>query len=163
MRVIVFARRGISEALADGVEAVELLELAARSDFVSLHVPLTDETRGMIGREFLAAMPNSSYLINAARGAIVDQDALVAALESGQIQGAGLDVFVPEHLPEDHPLLRNERVLITPHTAFFSAESVETLARLASENVAAVLDGRRPASTVNAEVFASPRWAHLVP
>jgi D-3-phosphoglycerate dehydrogenase len=130
-----------------------LLELAARSDFVSLHVPATAETSGMIGAEFLAAMRPTAYLINAARGALVDQDALVQALESDQIAGAGLDVFVPERLPADHPLLRSDRVLATPHTAFYSEESMAELARLAAENVAAVLDGRRPAAVVNPQVL----------
>jgi D-3-phosphoglycerate dehydrogenase len=99
-------------------------------------------------------MKPMAYLINAARGALVDQDALVTALESAQIAGAGLDVFVPERLPPDHPLLRCGRVLATPHTAFYSEESMAELARLAAENVAAVLDGRRPAAVVNPEVLA---------
>jgi D-3-phosphoglycerate dehydrogenase len=135
-------------------DSLDLLELAARSDFVSLHVPATAETTGLIDAAFLAAMKPTAYLINAARGALVDQDALVAALESGQIAGAGLDVFVPERLPSNHPLLRCERVLATPHTAFYSEESMAQLARLAAENVAAVLDGRRPAAVVNPEVLA---------
>jgi D-3-phosphoglycerate dehydrogenase len=135
-------------------DSLDLLELAARSDFVSLHVPATDETTGMIDAAFLAAMKPTAYLINAARGALVDQDALVAALEGGQIAGAGLDVFTPERLASDHPLLRCDRVLATPHTAFYSEESMAQLARLAAENVAAVLDGRRPAAVVNPEVLA---------
>jgi D-3-phosphoglycerate dehydrogenase len=134
-------------------DSLGLLELAARSDFVSLHVPATAETTGMIDAEFLAAMKPTAYLINAARGALVDQDALATALETGQIEGAGLDVFVPERLPADHPLLRSDRVLATPHTAFYSQESMAELARLAAENVAAVLDGRRPAAIVNPEVL----------
>lgn len=134
-------------------ETVPLLELAARSDFVSLHAPATPETSGMIGAAFLAAMKPTAYLINAARGALVDQDALVDALQAGQIEGAGLDVFVPERLPADHPLLRSDRVLATPHTAFYSSESMAELARLAAENVAAVLAGRPPASLVNSEVL----------
>src|SRR4051812_23716911 len=106
----------------------------------------------MIGAEFLAAMKPTAYLINAARGAIVDQDALVAALDAGEIEGAGLDVFVPERLEPDHLLLRSDRVLATPHPAFYSQESMAGLARLAAENVAAVLAGRRPAAIVNPEV-----------
>jgi D-3-phosphoglycerate dehydrogenase len=134
-------------------DSLGLLELAARSDFVSLHVPATAETTGMIGAEFLAAMKPTAYLINAARGALVDQDALAAALDRGEIAGAGLDVFVPERLPVDHPLLRSDRVLATPHTAFYSEESMAELARLAAENVAAVLAGRRPAAVVNPQVL----------
>jgi D-3-phosphoglycerate dehydrogenase len=141
-------------ARAVGVEVVDLLELAARADYVSLHVPATPETTGMIGTEFLAAMKPTAYLVNAARGALIDQDALVAALAAGEIEGAGLDVFVPERLPADHPLLASDRVLATPHTAFYSEESMAELARLAAENVAAVLDGRHPAAIVNPEVLA---------
>jgi D-3-phosphoglycerate dehydrogenase len=141
-------------ARAVGVEVVDLLELAARADYVSLHVPATPETTGMIGTEFLAAMKPTAYLVNAARGALIDQDALVAALAAGEIEGAGLDVFVPERLPANHPLLASDRVLATPHTAFYSEESMAELARLAAENVAAVLDGRHPAAIVNPEVLA---------
>jgi D-3-phosphoglycerate dehydrogenase len=141
-------------AEAVGVEVVDLLELAARADYVSLHVPATAETTGMIGTEFLAAMKPTAYLVNAARGALIDQDALVAALAAGEIEGAGLDVFDPERLPADHPLLASHRVLATPHTAFYSEESMAELARLAAENVAAVLDGRHPAAIVNPEVLA---------
>jgi D-3-phosphoglycerate dehydrogenase len=160
MTVIAHARD--PEAVrAAGAEPVTLAELAERSDFVSLHCPLTDDTRGLVDAGFLARMKPTAYLLNAARGAIVDQDALADALEAGRLAGAGLDVFVPEQLPAGHRLLRSDRVLATPHTAFYSEESVVDLARLAAENVAAVLDGRRPAATVNPEVLEHPRWAHL--
>jgi D-3-phosphoglycerate dehydrogenase len=132
-----------------GAEPVGLLELARRADFVSVHVPLIETTRGLIDREFLGAMKPSAYVFNAARGAIVDHDALLWALRSGEIAGAGIDVFEPERLPADHPLLAEERLLATPHTAFYSDESMRDLARLAAENVAAVLAGREPASLVN--------------
>lgn len=158
----VIAATRTPEALPAGiVEAVSLDELARRSDFVSLHVPLTAETQGMIDARFLAAMKPTAYLLNAARGAIVDQDALATALASGAIAGAGIDVFTPERLPADHPLLRQERLLATPHTAFYSEEAVHDLALLAARNVAAVLDGRRPAATVNGAVLELPRWSHL--
>ena len=129
-----------------------LLELARRADFVSVHVPLVEGTRGLIGREFLATMKPTAYLFNAARGAIVDHVALAEALAAGEIAGAGIDVFEPERLPADHPLLAQDRLLATPHTAFYSEESMRDLARLAAENVAAVLAGRRPASIVNPQV-----------
>jgi D-3-phosphoglycerate dehydrogenase / 2-oxoglutarate reductase len=136
-----------------GAEPVALLELARRSDFVSVHVPLLESTRGLIGREFLAAMKPTAYLFNAARGAIVDHEALAEALAAGRIAGAGIDVFEPEHLPADHPLLAQEKLLATPHTAFYSEESMRDLARLAAENVAAALAGRRPAAVVNPQVL----------
>jgi D-3-phosphoglycerate dehydrogenase len=140
-----------------GAEPVGLLELAGRADFVSVHVPLVEATRGLIGREFLSAMKPSAYLFNAARGAIVDHDALLWALKAGGIAGAGIDVFEPERLPADHPLLAEERLLATPHTAFYSDESMRDLARLAAENVAAVLAGREPASLVNPQILEERR------
>lgn len=155
MTVVAYEPHRPQRAREAGVEVLDLLELAARADFVSLHVPATPETNGMIGAEFLAAMKPTAYLINAARGALVDQDALVDALAAGEIEGAGLDVFVPERLPDGHRLLRSDRVLATPHTAFYSEESMAELARLAAENVAAVLDGRRPAAIVNPETLSS--------
>jgi len=148
-------------AAASGFEPVGLLELARRSDFVSLHVPLTEETRGMVDAGFLAAMGPDAYLINCARGAVVDHDALVQALAAGTIRGAAMDVFEPEPLPADHPLLASERLLATPHVAYYSAESMHELARAGAENVGAVLAGRRPASTVNPELLSQPRWAGL--
>jgi phosphoglycerate dehydrogenase-like enzyme len=138
---------------AGGAEPVGLLELAGRADFVSVHVPLVAATRGLIGREFLSAMKPSAYLFNAARGAIVDHDALLWALRSGAIAGAGIDVFEPERLPADHPLLAEQQLLATPHTAFYSDESMRDLARLAAENVAAVLAGREPPSLVNPQIL----------
>jgi D-3-phosphoglycerate dehydrogenase len=159
--VVVVHDRDPAGVDAMGFEAVDLDELAARSDFVSLHVPLTDATRGLVDARFLARMRDSAYLINCARGAIVDHDALAQALAGGAIAGAAMDVFEPERLPDDHPLLAQERLLATPHTAFYSEESMHDLARQAAENVAAVLAGRRPAATVNVELLEHPRWAHL--
>jgi len=140
-----------------GAEPVGLLDLAGRADFVSVHVPLVEATRGLIGRAFMSAMKPSAYLFNAARGAIVDHDALLWALKAGEIAGAGIDVFEPERLPADHPLLAEERLLATPHTAFYSDESMRDLARLAAENVAAVLAGREPASLVNPQILEERR------
>lgn len=144
-----------------GVEPVTLEELAERSDFVSLHCPATEETRGLVDAAFLRRMKPTAYLLNAARGAIVDQEALVRGLEDGEIAGAGLDVFVPERLPADHPLLQHDQLVATPHTAFYSEESVAELAAIAARNVASILDGRRPAAVVNPDVLALDRWAHL--
>lgn len=144
-----------------GVEVVGLDELAEASDYVSVHTPLTAETTGLVGRDFLARMRPTAYLVNAARGAVVDQEALVEALEERRLAGAGLDVFVPEQLPPGHPLLALPNVVATPHVAFFSEESVLELEVKAAENVAAVLEGRRPAHVVNPQVLELPRWAHL--
>jgi len=143
MGVLIHARRS----------GIPLLELAARSDVVSVHIPANSETAGLIDATFLAAMKPTAYLINCARGAVIDQPALVEALRDGGIAGAGLDVFAPEPLPVEHPLLALDNVIATPHTAFYSEESVANLARLASENVAAVLAGMRPTSIVNPEIY----------
>jgi len=145
-----------------GIETVTLEEVARRSDFISLHAPLNDFTRGLVDAAFLAEMKPEAYLINAARGGLVDQAALLDALRLHRIAGAGIDVFVPERLPVEHPLLAQESLLATPHTAFYSEESVRDLARLAAESVAAILSGRTPPSVVNPEVLSLPRWSHLV-
>ena len=136
-----------------GAQSVGLLELASRADFVTLHVPASLDTEHMIGERFLGEMRPDAYLINTARGAIVDQAALTSALAERRIAGAALDVFVPERLAPDHPLLVQPRLLTTPHVAFYSEESVAELATLAARNVAAVLTGDRPQDTVNPEVY----------
>lgn len=102
---------------AGGAEPVELARLLRTSDFVSIHVPLLATTAALIGARELAAMQPHAVLINTARGKVVDQDALIAALRSGQIAGAALDVFDPEPLPADSPLARMEQVVLTPHLA----------------------------------------------
>jgi D-3-phosphoglycerate dehydrogenase len=140
--------------VADGLRSASLQELAADSDFVSLHVPLNESTRGLIDAAFLEAMKPSAYLVNAARGALVDQEALYTALRDGKIEGAGLDVFEPERLDPSHPLLTLDNVVVTPHTAFYSEESMADLARIAAENVASVLAGEQPASIVNVAALA---------
>jgi D-3-phosphoglycerate dehydrogenase len=138
---------------AAGAIGVGLDELAHRSDYVSVHLPLTAETRGLIGGDFLARMKPDAFLVNCARGAIVDQDALLEALRAGRLGGAGLDVFEPERLPDEHPLLTDPRVIATPHVAYYSEESILELQTRAAQNVATILDGRRPASVVNPEVL----------
>lgn len=148
MQVLVHDPGHPERARLAGAEPVPLIELARRSDFVSLHVPLRDSTRSLVGADFLAAMKPTAYLLNAARGGIVDHIALAAALQRGMIAGAGLDVFEPERIPPDDPLLAHERLIATPHVAFYSEESMADLARLAAENVAAVLAGRPPAAVV---------------
>ena len=149
------------ELAAAGVRRVSLGELAALSDYVSIHAPLTGETRGLVDAAFLGAMKPTAFLVNAARGAIVDQEALADALREGRIAGAGLDVFDPERLPPDHPLLAEPGLIATPHVAFYSEESILELEVRAAENVAAILSGRRPGSVVNSEVLDLPRWSHL--
>jgi D-3-phosphoglycerate dehydrogenase len=140
------------------VESVTLDELARRADVVTLHAPLTEDTRGLVNERFLAAMKPTAFLINTARGGLVDQQALEAALADGRIAGAGLDTFVPEPLPEGHPLLESERALLTPHVAFYSEESVHDVRVRAARAVAEALAGERPAETVNPAAFEHARW-----
>jgi len=135
--------------IVDGVQAVDLAALATRSDVLTLHAPLVAATRRIIDATFLAQMKPDAVLINAARGPLVDQDALAAALHAGAIAGAGLDVFDPERLPPDHALLSAPNVVVTPHVAFYSEESVDELRYKAAEAVAAILQGRSAPAVVN--------------
>jgi D-3-phosphoglycerate dehydrogenase len=146
---------------ANGAEPATLTVLAADADFVSVHVPLTPDTRDLVDEAFLRSMKPTVFVVNTARGGIINQDALARALEEGWIAGAGIDVFEPERLPAGHPLLAQETLIATPHVAFYSEESIRVLEVMAAENVAAILDGRRPASVVNPEVLDDPKWARL--
>ena len=125
-----------------GVTYVDLDELLARSDVVSLHVMLTDDSRHMINRASLGSMKPGALLVNCGRGGLVDTDALVEALRSGRLGGAALDVFETEPLPADHPLLGMEQVVLTPHCADMTPEGVELLNEGAVNNVIAFLEGR---------------------
>jgi D-3-phosphoglycerate dehydrogenase len=124
-------------------KAVSLDELLKSADFVSVHVPLLPTTRGMINSEVFAAMKPSAYLINSSRGAVVDQDALIEALNQGLIAGAGLDVFDPEPLPGDHPLYQMDNVILSPHMAGHTDEALYRMAQ-AYQDVLAVIEGRAP-------------------
>ena len=127
-------------------------EIASRSDFVSIHVPLNDETRHMIGGPFFRAMKPTAYLLNVSRGPIVDEGALVRALQDGEIAGAGLDVFDQEPTPADNPLLKRDNVVVTPHSAGYSVDSVAAGLTIAGEEAARILKGMWPMSLVNPEV-----------
>jgi D-3-phosphoglycerate dehydrogenase len=132
-----------------GVEPVALQSLAERSDYVSVHAPLTPQTEGLIDETALRQMKPTAYLINTARGRIVDEDALVQALEQGWIAGAALDVLCTEPPQRDHPLQRLDNVILTPHVAFYSEESLQDLQRKAAEEVVRVLTGQPPCYAVN--------------
>ena len=137
------------QAHALGVELVGLDDLLRCSDYVTLHCPLTDETRHLIGKAQLALMKPSAYLINMARGPVVDQSALYQALTAGIIKGAALDVLEQEPPSLDDPLLKLDNLIFTPHTASWTAESLEQLRRDTAHNVVAVLQGKLPRSIVN--------------
>ena len=125
-----------------GVQLVEFEELLRRSDVLSLHVKLTDQTRHLIGARQLELMKAGALLLNGARGAVVDLDALAVALDSGYLGGAALDVFPQEPFLEPHPILKCERVVFTPHAADQTPEGVELLNEGAVDNVIAFLEGR---------------------
>jgi D-3-phosphoglycerate dehydrogenase len=131
---------------------VELQEMLQQSDFISLHPPLTPETRKMINDEALSKMKPTAYLVNCARGPIVDTDALVRALDAKKIAGCALDTTDPEPLPNPHPLRGRENVIITPHTAWYSEQAMTGLQAGAPNEVRRVLSGQWPVNVVNRAV-----------
>lgn len=131
------------------VTLVDLSTLFSQADVVSLHVPLTNETRGMIDATALAKMKPRAFLINTSRGELVDESALAVALDDGQLGGAGLDVVAREPLDASSPLRRRHNVLLTPHMAFYSEDSLIELQRTAAEDVARVLNGQSPRHRVD--------------
>ncbi|MGQ9629320.1 MAG: C-terminal binding protein [bacterium] len=138
--------------LEDGVATVDLEELLRKSDFISIHVPLNDETRGMFGEEQFKEMKKTAYIINASRGAVVKGDALYKALKEGWIAGAGLDVAEVEPIGKDSPLLELSNIVITPHSAWYSEDSMVELQTTYTQDVIRVLSGRWPRFLVNPEV-----------
>jgi D-3-phosphoglycerate dehydrogenase / 2-oxoglutarate reductase len=132
-----------------GVEPVGLDALLARSDYVSIHCPLSEETDHLIGERELALMKPAAILINTARGGIVDGRALAVALRTGRIAGAALDVLEREPIPADDPLLGLPNCLLTPHAAWYSEEAFRALKTLAAEEVARLLLGQPPRCPVN--------------
>lgn len=154
MRVLFTDPHCKAEGAALGAECVSLETLLAEADFVSLHCPLTPQTRGLIGARELRLMKATAILINTARGAVIQQDALVQALQEGWIGGAALDVTDPEPLPPTHPLVGLPNCLITPHIASATVTARDQMARIAAENLLAGLRGERLPHCVNPEVYA---------
>lgn len=141
---------GVPEDLVrDGVRRVDFDELLAASDAISLHLPLTEETRHLIGADQLGRMKPGAYLLNTARGGLVDTAALLRALDEGEIAGAALDVLEVEPPEKGDALVSHDRVIVTPHAAWYSEESYETLKSEAAREVVRVLSGERPRSPVN--------------
>jgi len=137
-----------------GVERVSLETLAERSDYVSVHTLLNDETRHLIGEKFFSRMKATAILINTSRGPVVDERALVRALRERRLAGAALDVWEEEPIAADHPLLAMDNVIATPHAAYFSTAAVAAVPRRCGEEVARVLTGQRPLNVVNPAVYA---------
>lgn len=142
-RVIGYSRTKKEEAVQAGIEYTELDELLKISDIVSLHVPSTAETKGFLSRERISLMKQTAILINCARGAVVDNEALAEALNSDKIAGAAIDVFDMEPpIPADYPLLKAKNTLLTPHVAFASKESMIRRAHIVFDNLYAYLEGK---------------------
>jgi D-3-phosphoglycerate dehydrogenase len=140
-----------SEALkAAGVEGVSFDDLLARSDFVSVHAPLMPATRGLMNAAVFAKMKTGALVINTARGPLIDEPALIAALDSGQLGGAALDVVTTEPLAKDSPLIGRDNVILTPHTAFYSVEALEELQTKCAGDVARVLSGEKAVYPISA-------------
>jgi phosphoglycerate dehydrogenase-like enzyme len=146
MRVLA-ADPGVASSPLPGVELVTFDQLLAESDVVSLHAPALPSTRQMINADTLSRMQPGAFLVNCARGVLVDHDALLAAIDSGHLAGAGLDVTDPEPLPAGHPLLDRPNVVVTPHIASATVAGRRRLYEHSVENALAVLDGR-PADVV---------------
>jgi D-3-phosphoglycerate dehydrogenase len=158
-RVLVHDPYVEADAVHDaGAEPVDLESLAVEADFISVHVPLGPQTRGMISEPVLRRMKPTAILVNTSRGPVIDERALAEALAAQRIAGAGLDVFETEPLDRANPLLRLENVVLSDHTGWYSQESVPELKTKAARNVAAVLSGGKPVYPVNAiESQATPR------
>jgi D-3-phosphoglycerate dehydrogenase / 2-oxoglutarate reductase len=136
-----------------GIEAVSLDDLVQRSDFITIHVPLTSQTRNLIGAEQMRRMKPTVRLINCARGGIIDESALLQALDAGVVAGAALDVFTREPLPPNDPLLKHDRIVVTPHLAGSTVEAQVGVALDVAEQIVAVLQGKSARYAVNAPVI----------
>ena len=157
MKVLAYDPYLTAEVMAErGGEKVELDELLRRADFVSISCPLNKGSRGMIGAREFALMQRHAYFITTARGFIHDEAALLEALRNRLIAGAGLDVWAKEPPPPDHPLLKFDNVLASPHTAGVTREARANMGRIAAEQILDALDGLRPPRIINPEVW--PRY-----
>ena len=161
-RILAYCRNpDADDARRLGVELVGFDDLLARSDVLSIHVTLTDETRGMIGCTQFAQMKPGSYLVNTSRGAVLDEEALVEALQAGKLAGAAIDVLAQEPPAPDHPLLAMDNVVVTPHIASDDADAFRAVFDGAVDDMLRVFRGRRPEHIVNPDVLAHPRCRHL--
>jgi len=143
MDVIAWSQHLTAERASEvGARRVEKDELFAQSDFISIHLVLSDRTRGLVGARELALMKSTAYLVNTSRGPIVDEAALIEALVAGRIAGAGLDVYDREPLPPGHPILSAPRTVLTPHLGYVTEETYRVFYGEALEDIEAFLAGR---------------------
>ncbi len=148
-----------------GVQLVSLDELMRRADFISVHCPLNDRTRDLIGARELAFMKPDAFLINTARGGIVNEDALFEVLQAGRVAGAALDVFVGEPFNKPHRFSVLDNVLLAPHAVGLTNEIYRDIGRAVCQGIVDLASGRRPRSVINPQVFDHPgferKWARL--
>jgi D-3-phosphoglycerate dehydrogenase / 2-oxoglutarate reductase len=166
MRVLAYTRHGTRPDATPWLElAPSLAALLAQCDFVVLACPLNDQTRGLIGAAEFAQMRRGAFLVNVARGPVVQTEALLAALRSGQLGGAALDVFDVQPLPDDHPLWAMDNVLLTPHIAGITDDSMRRMGEGAALAVASLLRGDVPANCINPQAAPAfrQRWASRPP
>jgi phosphoglycerate dehydrogenase-like enzyme len=157
MRVIAWsANLTAQQASEAGASYVGLEELVRTSDIITLHLRLSDRTRGVIAAEHIRSMKPTACLVNTARGQLLDEQALILALREGKIHGAGLDVFQTEPLPADHPFRSLRNVVLSPHMGSVTTESYEVFFKGAVENISAYLDGLVPAGAINSQVLNGP-------
>lgn len=142
-----------AEITAAGVTPMDLPELLAWADVISIHVPLTEGTRGLIGAKELAAMRSSAIIVNCSRGGIIDEAALAEALKGGRIAGAGIDVFEAEPPPAEHPLFALPNVVLSPHVAGVTESGMKGMASACADAIDAIVAGDRPANLLNPEVL----------
>jgi D-3-phosphoglycerate dehydrogenase len=141
---------GTDVLAAHRVEGVSFDELLSRSDFVSVHAPLTPSTRGLLNGDVFRKMKKGTLIVNTARGPLIDEPALIAALDSGHLGGAALDVVAVEPLAKDSKLIGRDNVILTPHTAFYSVEALNELQTKCASDVARVLSGEKPVYPISA-------------
>ncbi|WP_026699701.1 C-terminal binding protein [Salibacterium aidingense] len=142
----------LKTAASMGVHMVDLDILCRESDFISVHPPLNEKTRGMLSDDQFSLMKTSAFVINTSRGPVIDEAALIRALQTEEIAGAGLDVLETEPMMPDHPLRDMDNVILTPHAAYYSTASELELKQKTAQNVADVLSGRTPSYLVNQEL-----------
>ena len=143
------------------VTFVDLAELSRNADVISIHTPLTPDTKGMFNRRFFAAMKKTAFIINTSRGGVINEADLVGALKEGVIAGAGLDVFEQEPIPPENELLSLPNVILTPHTAALTEECVTRMAVSGAQRVVDLFNGFIPGNVANPEVLALERWKYL--
>ena len=151
----------IKECHKKWVDFVDTKQLYAKSDILSIHVPLTDDTYHAVSVNELSAMKPDAILINTSRGPVIDEPALIKALQAEKIAGAGLDVFSEEPVGASNPLLKLENVILTPHTAALTKECVIRMATEAAKSVIDVFNGSEPPNVANHKILETDRWKHL--